>query len=122
MKILGEMAATMKWAVRAKGEDWWNIWGVVWEPFLLIRMFSYVITNSLIQLVDIGTVDAPHVRQMTTRGSQDPQSRMDISVTYKMNSEIRSLVSRPISHTPKETRIARISSSGEASASRLNGT
>ena len=122
MKILGEMAATMKWAVRAKGEDWWNIWGVVWESFLLIRMFSYVITNSLIQLVDIGTVDAPHVRQMTTRGSQDPQSRMDISVTYKMNSKTRSLVSRPTSHTPKETRIARISSSGEASASRLNGT
>ena len=57
MKILREVAATLKWALRAKRKDRWNIRGIVWEPFLIFGVCSDVTANSLIQLVNIVTID-----------------------------------------------------------------
>jgi hypothetical protein len=56
MEILSEVQTTMKWAMRAKSKDWWNSWGIIWEPIFIIGVGSNVTTNSLIQLVNVRAV------------------------------------------------------------------
>ena len=61
-----------------------------------------------------------NVEQTWGKWQNDPQCRMDIRVAYMQLIIIHSLIRRS-NYTPKDTMIARISSSGEASANRLNG-
>lgn len=56
MEILSEVETTMKWAKRAKSKDWWNIRGIVWEPFLILGVCGDMTTNGLVQLENVRTV------------------------------------------------------------------
>lgn len=57
MKILSKVAATLKRAERAESKNWRNIRGIIWEPFPILGVSSNVTANSLIQLVNVGTID-----------------------------------------------------------------
>jgi hypothetical protein len=53
MEILSKVETTLKWTMRAKSKDWWNIWGIIWEPFLILGVCSDMTTNSLIQPINV---------------------------------------------------------------------
>ena len=56
METLSKVNTTMKRTLRAKSKDWWNIWGIIWEPFRILGVCSKMTTNSLIQLINVRAV------------------------------------------------------------------
>lgn len=56
MEILSEMETALKWAIRTESKDWWNVRGIIWEPFLVLGVCSNITTNGLVQLINVGAV------------------------------------------------------------------